>query len=181
MSRIGRKTITIPNGVEVTVNGLDLSAKGKLGSLTVKGHPKIEYKIYENIISVERHGNDILARSLHGLYRSLVQNAVQGVESGFSKKLEMNGVGYRATANGQNLELAVGFSHPVKIIAPEGINFSVERNTNITVSGIDKQAVGEIAAKIRKVRPPEPYKGKGIKYADEIIKRKAGKTAKTGA
>lgn len=181
MSRIGRKLITIPAGVEVIKNGFDLSVKGSLGQLVVKGHPKINYLIENGKISVERKGNDKLARSLHGLYRSLTQNAIVGVDKGFQKKLEMNGVGYRAILNGDKLELSVGFSHPVNIEAPEGISFHVEKNTQITVKGIDKQLVGEISAKIRKIRPPEPYKGKGIKYSDEIIKRKAGKTAKAGA
>lgn len=181
MSRIGKKIIKIIEGVSVSQDGIDLIIRGEKGQLIVKGHNKISYIINDGVIEVKTNGNDKFARSLHGLYRSLVFNAIEGVKNGFEKKLEMKGVGYRATASGNTIELNVGFSHPVKITAPEGVEFLVEKNTNITVRGIDKQLVGEIAAQIRKVRPPEPYKGKGIKYIDEIIKRKAGKTAKSGA
>ncbi len=181
MSRIGKKIIIKPESVQIKKIGINLEIVGPKGTLTVNGHPKIYYDIDDNKISVIAKSKDKLSRSLHGLYRSLVNNAIIGVTEGFKKKLEMKGVGYRATVNNNILELNVGFSHPVTVEAPHGIEITVEKNTNIHILGIDKQLVGEYAAKIRKVRLPEPYKGKGIKYSDEIIKRKAGKTAKTGA
>ena len=181
MSRIGKKLITIADNVTCERVGIDLIIKGPKGELKVNGNHKIDYQIKEKTVEIIRHGNDKIARSLHGLYRSLVNNAITGVTEGYTKTLEMNGVGYRASVSNGVLDLLVGFSHPVKIEAPEGIEFQVEKNTTIHIKGMDKQIVGEMAAKIRKVRPPEPYKGKGIKYSDEIIKRKAGKTAKSGA
>lgn len=181
MSRIGKKSIEFNNNITIKQDGLDLIISGPKGELMIKGHHKINYELEVDKINVVRKGNDKSSRALHGLYRSLVNNAIEGVNQGFQKTLEMKGVGYRAVVKDSIIELNVGFSHPIIIKAPEGIEFNVEKNTIISVKGIDKQLVGEIAAQIRKVRPPEPYKGKGIKYSDEVVKRKAGKTAKSGA
>lgn len=176
MSRIGDLPIAIPEKVEVTVNGQQVKVKGPLGELEKTFKPGININVSEEEIIVNRNGEDITARSMHGLVRSLIEGMVEGVNKGFEKKLEMVGVGYNAQVQGKNLKLEVGYSHPV-IIEPEGeISFEVEKNTNITVKGIDKQRVGDTAAKIREVRKPEPYKGKGIKYVGEHIRRKVGKT-----
>ncbi|SFL91147.1 50S ribosomal protein L6 [Halanaerobium salsuginis] len=176
MSRIGDLPIAIPEKVEVTVNGQQVKVKGPLGELEKTFKPGININVSEGEIIVNRNGEDITARSMHGLVRSLIEGMVEGVNKGFEKKLEMVGVGYNAQVQGKNLKLEVGYSHPV-IIEPEGeISFEVEKNTNITVKGIDKQRVGDTAAKIREVRKPEPYKGKGIKYVGEHIRRKVGKT-----
>jgi large subunit ribosomal protein L6 len=179
MSRIGRKSIPVPAGVEVTIEGPTVKVKGPKGSL--------QHTLAEPI-SVERgEGGELLvtrpnderkAKELHGLSRTLVANMIVGVTEGYRKSLEINGTGYRVTAKGQDLEFALGYSHPVLVTAPEGITFTVERPTLFHVSGIDKQLVGEVSAKIRKIRPPEPYKGKGVKYSDEVIRRKAGKAGK---
>src|SRR3954468_6122324 len=179
MSRIGRKSIPVPAGVEVTIEGLTVKVKGPKGALQ---HTLVEP------ISVERgDGGELLvtrpnderkAKELHGLSRTLVANMIVGVTEGYRKSLEINGTGYRVTAKGNDLEFALGFSHPVTVPAPEGITFTVERPTQFTVAGIDKQLVGEVAANIRKIRPPEPYKGKGVKYQGEVIRRKAGKAGK---
>ena len=179
MSRIGRKSIPVPAGVEVTIDGPTVKVKGPKGSL--------QHTLAEPI-SVERgEGGELLvtrpnderkAKELHGLSRTLVANMIVGVTEGYRKSLEINGTGYRVTAKGQDLEFALGYSHPVLVTAPEGITFTVERPTLFHVSGIDKQLVGEVSAKIRKIRPPEPYKGKGVKYSDEVIRRKAGKAGK---
>ena len=178
MSRIGKLPIAIPEGVEVTINGQVVTAKGPLGTEVVEVRPEITVKKEENTIVVTRANDDRKSRSLHGLSRTLVANAVNGVKNGFEKKLEIVGVGYRAAMEGNTLNLALGYSHPVAIVAPEGIKIVVEANTKITVSGANKQAVGDVAAEIRSKRPPEVYKGKGIKYAGEYIRRKAGKTGK---
>ena len=178
MSRIGKLPIAIPEGVEVTINGQEVTAKGPLGTEVVNVRPEITVKKEENTIVVTRANDDRKSRSLHGLSRTLVANAVNGVKNGFEKKLEIVGVGYRAAMEGNTLNLALGYSHPVHIVAPEGIKIVVEANTKITVSGANKQAVGDVAAEIRSKRPPEVYKGKGIKYAGEYIRRKAGKTGK---
>ncbi len=180
MSRIGNKPITIPSGVTVTLTDNLVQANGPKGMFEVKIHPKASITIGEGVVTVGRHGNDRLARAIHGLTRMLVSNAIEGVSAGFTKKLEMVGTGYRAQTDGSKLTLSVGFSHPVEMTAPEGIAFGVEKNTLISVSGIDKQAVGQIAANIRAVRKPEPYKGKGIRYEGEHVRRKAGKAAKAG-
>ena len=178
MSRIGKLPIEIPAGVEVTIEGQKVTAKGPLGTEVVEVRPEITVKKEENVIVVTRANDDRRSRSLHGLSRTLVANAVNGVKNGFTKKLEIVGVGYRAAMNGNTLNLTLGYSHPVDIVAPEGIKIAVEANTKITVSGANKQAVGDIAALIRSKRPPEVYKGKGIKYEGEYIRRKAGKTGK---
>lgn len=181
MSRIGKKTIIIPKDVEVKINDGEVVVKGKKGELSQKVSHQFELSlsassddssINELIITPKNKEKDSFA--LWGLFRSLIFNMVQGVNEGFEKKLEINGVGYRAIVEGKTLVLSLGLSHPVKIEAPENIEFKVEKNV-ITVSGIDKQLIGQIAAKIRDQKKPEPYKGKGIKYADEIIRRKTGK------
>lgn len=180
MSRIGTKLIQIPDGVTVSLDANTLHASGAKGKLEVLIPSKINLAIEDNMIKITRGGTDRLARSLHGLTRQLVANAVEGVHAGFTKKLEMHGIGYRSETNGQKITLLVGFTHPVVIEAPEGITFTVEKNTLISVHGIDKQKVGQVAANIRQVRKPEPYKGKGIRYEGEYVRRKAGKAAKTG-
>lgn len=178
MSRIGKLPVVIPEGVEVTINGQVVTAKGPLGTETVELRPEVKVEKVDNTVVVTRINDDRKSRSLHGLSRTLVSNAVNGVKTGFTKKLEIVGVGYRAAMQGNTLNLALGYSHPVNIEAPEGIKIAVEANTKITISGANKQAVGDIAATIRSKRPPEVYKGKGIKYAGEYIRRKAGKTGK---
>ena len=178
MSRIGKLPVAIPDGVEVKVEGQVVTAKGPLGTETVTIRPEIKVELKDNTIVLTRENDDRKARSLHGLSRTLVNNAVQGVKSGFTKKLEIVGVGYRAAMQGNTLNLALGYSHPIDITAPEGIKIAVDQNTKITITGANKQAVGDIAALIRSKRPPEVYKGKGVKYEGEHIRRKAGKTGK---
>ena len=178
MSRIGKLPIEIPAGVEVTIDGQVITAKGPLGTEVVEIRPEITVKKEENKIVVTRANDDRKSRSLHGLSRTLVANAVNGVKNGFTKKLEIVGVGYRAAMEGNKLNLTLGYSHPVSVEAPEGIKIAVEANTKITITGANKQAVGDIAALIRSKRAPEVYKGKGIKYEGEYIRRKAGKTGK---
>ena len=167
--------ITIPKGVEVTLNPDVIEVKGPKGTLTTPTHEKITYSINDNIIEVKRVDDTRVARAQHGLRRTLLFNTVEGVSKGFEKVLEVIGVGYKVAAKPNLVELAVGFSHPVKMDLPKGIEAKVEGN-KLTIMGADKQLVGEVAARIRRIRPPEPYKGKGIKYADEIIRRKAGKS-----
>lgn len=178
MSRIGKSPITIPAGVEISIEGANVRVKGPKGSLETGVHPDMKLEIAEGILTVSRPSDVREHRSLHGLTRSLVANMVEGVTTGFSRGLEIQGVGYRASLKGKDIELLVGYSHPVLIEAPEGITFTVETPTKIVVSGSDKQHVGQIAANIRSVRPPEPYKGKGIRYEGEYVRRKAGKAAK---
>ncbi len=178
MSRIGKIPVIIPAGVEVKIDGQTVTAKGPLGTEEVTIRPEIKLEVKDNEIILTRENDDRKSRSLHGLSRTLVANAVHGVKDGFTKKLEIVGVGYRAAMQGNTLNLALGYSHPVDIEAPEGIKITVEQNTKITVTGANKQAVGDIAALIRSKRPPEVYKGKGIKYEGEHIRRKAGKTGK---
>ncbi len=178
MSRIGKLPVVIPEGVEVTINGQVVAAKGPLGTETVEVRPEIKIEKVDNTIVLTRINDERKSRSLHGLSRTLVSNAVNGVKTGFVKKLEIVGVGYRAAMQGSTLNLSLGYSHPVDIVAPQGIKIEVDQNTKITVSGANKQLVGDIAALIRSKRPPEVYKGKGIKYEGEHIRRKAGKTGK---
>ena len=178
MSRIGKIPVEIPAGVEIKLEGQTITAKGPLGTETVTVRPEIKIEQNGNVLNVTRINDDRKSRSLHGLSRTLVANAVKGVKDGFTKKLEIVGVGYRAAMDGNTLNLALGYSHPVNIVAPEGIKITVEANTKITITGANKQAVGDIAALIRSKRPPEVYKGKGIKYQGEYIRRKAGKTGK---
>lgn len=177
MSRIGKLPITVPSGVDVAINGSDVSVKGPKGELGMSIDGPIEAKLEENVITVTRPDEERESRSLHGLTRTLINNMIVGVTEGYSKKLELHGTGYRVVAKGSGLELQLGFSHPIEVAAPEGINFAIEGNT-ITVSGIDKQLVGETAANIRKLRVTEPYKAKGIRYEGETIRRKAGKAGK---
>ncbi len=179
MSRIGKLPVPVPSGVEVQIDGDTVTVTGPKGTLshTLAGGITVE-KSDDGSLSVARPNDERDAKALHGLSRTLVANMVTGVTQGFEKKLEIVGVGYRVQAKGANLEFALGFSHPVVVEAPDGITFSVESPTKFAVQGIDKQAVGQTAANIRKLRKPEPYKGKGIRYADERIRRKAGKAGK---
>jgi large subunit ribosomal protein L6 len=178
VSRIGRSPITIPQGVDVSLSGNRITVKGPKATLQSDFHPEMVVSVQDGVLTVSRPTDERNHRALHGLTRSLIANMVHGVTEGFSKVLEIQGVGYRATAKGKNIELAVGYSHPVPIAAPEGITFTVETPTRVIVSGADKQLVGQIAADIRAHRPPDPYKGKGIRYEGEYVRRKAGKAAK---
>lgn len=180
MSRIGRKPIVIPQGVQIEVNGNNVRVKGPKGELNQNVHPEMKLVLDGSVLHVERPSDEKKHRSLHGLTRTLVSNMVDGVTKGFSKALDINGVGYRATKQGSNLQLTIGYSHPVEIKPFEQIEFEVPVPTKIIVKGIDKQAVGQMAAQIRSIREPEPYKGKGIKYENEVIRRKAGKAGKAG-
>jgi large subunit ribosomal protein L6 len=177
MSRVGKNPIQIPNGVEVIIEGSKVRAKGPKGELEKKFSPEITIRKDENVIYVERFSESNRHKSLHGLTRTLVANMVNGVSTGFEKTLEIVGVGYRAALKGSNLEIQVGYSHPAVVSKTEGIEFEVPAPNKIVVKGADKQLVGEVAAEIRAIRKPEPYKGKGIKYAGEHIRRKVGKTA----
>nr|YP_010338162.1 ribosomal protein L6 [Erythrolobus coxiae]UNJ17747.1 ribosomal protein L6 [Erythrolobus coxiae] len=178
MSRIGKKIIVIPSQVKVEIKSKEVLCKGPKGNLSYTLPDNIDIDINENIIQLSQSSSDKQSKSLYGLARSLVNNLIIGVSEGFSKRLELQGVGYRSQISGQNLILNVGYSHPVTIEPPQGIKIEVENNTNIIVSGIDKQAVGQMAAVIRSIRPPEPYKGKGIRYLGEKVQRKVGKTGK---
>jgi large subunit ribosomal protein L6 len=177
VSRIGRAPIPVPSGVEVTLDGQRVAVKGPKGELGLAVSEPIQVQHEDDELRVVRPTDRAPHRALHGLTRSLIANMVTGVTDGFSRELEIVGVGYRAQVKGQNLELAVGYSHPVTMEPPEGITFEAPEPTRVVVSGIDKQAVGQVAAEVRKVRPPEPYKGKGIRYAGEDVRRKVGKRA----
>jgi len=178
MSRIGKQPIAIPKGVEVSVDGARVAVKGPRGSLEQAFHRDMRIVQQDGTLRVERPSDEREHRSLHGLTRTLLANMVEGVTNGFEKRLEIVGVGYRATLKGNDLELALGFSHPVTIPAPPGIEFEVPAVNRIVVRGIDKQLVGEVAAEIRQLRKPEPYKGKGVRYEGEYVRKKAGKAAK---
>ena len=178
MSRIGKKPIEIPQGVEVKIEGHTITVKGPHGTEVVKIRPEIEVKVEDNHIVLSKIGESRETDALYGLSRTLVANAVHGVKEQFEKKLEIQGVGYRANMEGKNLNLALGYSHPVIVVPPEGITISVEANTKISVKGSNKQTVGDVAAYIRSKRPPEVYKGKGVRYEGEHIRRKAGKAGK---
>jgi large subunit ribosomal protein L6 len=178
MSRIGRLPIVIPTGVDVKIDGSAVSVKGPKGELALTIASPIEAKIEDGQILVTRPDDERESRSLHGLTRTLISNQIIGVTEGYTKGLEIVGTGFRVAAKGQSLEFALGFSHSITVDPPAGISFTVEGNTKITVAGIDKQAVGEVAANIRKLRKPEPYKGKGVRYAGEVVRRKAGKSGK---
>lgn len=177
MSRIGKQPVEMPEGVSLAVSGQTIEVSGPKGTLERKLAKGLEVKTDKGQIIVSPKKSDKKYRALHGTFRALIANMVKGVSEGWSKELELVGTGYRAEASDKDLILSVGYSHPVKIEAPEGISFEIEK-TKITVNGIDKELVGKIAAEIRRVRPPEPYKGKGIKYKDEIVRRKPGKAAK---
>ncbi len=176
MSRVGKQPIAVPAGVDVQLTRNLIKVKGPKGELEWEFHPELTVSAGDGQIKVLRPNDQKVYRALHGLTRSLISNMVTGVTSGFKKDLEIVGVGYRANVEGSKLVLQLGFSHPVHFPIPAGISIEVEKQTKVSISGIDKQQVGQVAANIRSVRPPEPYKGKGVKYADEIIKRKAGKS-----
>ena len=179
MSRIGKQPVPVPAGVDVTIDGQNVSVKGPKGTLSLDiAEPIVVARNDDGAIVVTRPNDERLNRSLHGLSRTLVANLVTGVTEGYTRKMEIFGVGYRVVAKGSNLEFALGYSHPVLIEAPEGITFAVETPTKFSVSGIDKQKVGQISAVIRRLRRPDPYKGKGIRYEGEQIRRKVGKTGK---
>ena len=177
MSRIGKLPIQIPSGVTITVDSDVISVKGSKGDLTVPHLSDVTVTVEDSVATVTRNNEERIAKAQHGLQRALLFNAVEGITKGFEKKLEVNGVGFRVATSNNVLDMSLGFSHPVKYVAPAGIAVTNEKMT-ITVSGIDKQQVGQVAAEIRALKKPEPYKGKGIKYADEVILRKAGKTGK---
>ena len=178
MSRIGRMPVTIPSGVDVTINGREVTVTGPKGKLSLEVAEPIEVSQRDGVITVTRPNDEGNVRALHGLSRSLVANMVTGVTEGYRKTLEIVGVGYRVQAKGPNLEFSLGFSHPVTVSPPEGITLRVETPTRLVVEGIDKQQVGEVAANIRKLRKPDPYKGKGLRYSGEHIRRKVGKAGK---
>ena len=180
MSRIGKLPVAIPAGVEVNVEGSTVTVKGALGTLSRTMNSNMLIKVEDNAVVVERPNDNKENRSLHGLTRTLIANMVEGVSKGYSKELEINGIGYRAAMTGNALELNIGYSHKVIMAQPEGIKIEVPNPNKIIISGPDKQKVGQFAAEVREKRPPEPYKGKGIKYADEHIRRKEGKTGKGG-
>lgn len=175
MSRIGRKAIALPKGVEVTIDGQHVAVKGAKGTLEMNVMPNISVKVEDGQIHVDRASEEKAVRAAHGMTRALINNMVCGVTDGFSKTLEIVGVGYRAQMQGKNLQLTLGFSHPVDVTPPEGIEFACESPIKIIIRGIDKQLVGQVASNVRGYRPPEPYKGKGIRYAGEYVIRKAGK------
>ncbi|CRK60032.1 LSU ribosomal protein L6p (L9e) [Alloactinosynnema sp. L-07] len=179
MSRIGRLPIPVPTGVDINIDGQNVSVKGPKGTLAITvSEPIVVERAEDGTLAVTRPNDERQNRALHGLTRSLVNNLVVGVTAGYEKKMEIHGVGYRVAAKGSDLEFALGYSHPVKVTAPDGITFTVESPTKFSVSGINKQQVGEVAANIRKLRKPDPYKGKGVRYSGEKIRRKVGKTGK---
>lgn len=178
MSRIGRLPIDVPTGVTVDIAGQSVTVKGPKGSLNFVVAEPIEVSQTDGVLAVTRPDDERRSRALHGLSRTLISNMVIGVTSGYEKSLELVGTGYRVAAKGTDLEFQLGFSHPVLVSAPEGISFQVESPVKLKISGIDKQKVGEVAANIRKIRPPEPYKGKGVRYEGEVVRRKAGKAGK---
>jgi large subunit ribosomal protein L6 len=176
MSRIGNAPVSLPGGVDVAIEGATITVKGSKGTLSRTFSDRVSFSQAEGVVTVARSDDERDSRALHGLSRALLRNMVVGVSEGFRRELNLVGVGYRAAAAGKGIELLVGFSHPVKIPAIDGITFEVPEPTKIVVTGIDKELVGPVAANIRSVRPPEPYKGKGIRYSDEIVRRKAGKS-----
>jgi large subunit ribosomal protein L6 len=178
MSRIGRKPIPVPSGVEVKLQGTHLTVKGPKGTLERDIHPSMTLKIGDGVVEVERPNDERENRALHGLTRALISNMVTGVTEGFTRNLEIQGVGYRAASKGKGIEFALGYSHSIQFDPPQGITLEVEGTNKVMVSGTDKQMVGQVAANIRELRPPEPYKGKGIRYEGERVRRKAGKAAK---
>jgi len=181
MSRIGKLPVTVPNGVDVTVNGQEVSVKGPKGELKRTFHPLVKVDRADSTLSVVRANESQQAKAIHGLSRSLLANMVTGVATGYVRDLEISGTGYRATLAGKKLQLALGYSHPIEIDPPAGISFALETPQKVRVAGADKEVVGETAAKIRALRVPDPYKAKGVKYAGEYIRRKAGKAGKVGA
>ena len=178
MSRVGNKPIDLPSGVDLKVDGTSVTVKGSKGELSRQFSERIGFAVDDGVVTVTRPDDSRESKALHGLSRALLNNMVVGVSQGFTKDLEIQGVGYRAALKGRDVELQVGFSHPVVVTAPEGVTLEVPEPTKISVSGIDKEVVGQVAADIRSIRPPEPYKGKGIRYAGEHVRRKAGKAGK---
>lgn len=178
MSRIGKMPVTVPSGVDIKIDGTHVTVKGSKGELNRDFHDRMSFEIEDGEIVVNRPDDTRESKALHGLSRALLNNMVVGVSDGFAKELEIQGVGYRAALKGKDVELQVGFSHSVLVEAPDGITFEVPEPTRINITGIDKEKVGQAAANIRKVRPPEPYKGKGIRYVGEYVRRKAGKAGK---
>ena len=178
MSRIGNKPVDIPAGVTITQNGTTVTVKGPKGELTRTFNEELTYKLEDNTLEVVRPSDSKAHKTIHGTTRALIANMVEGVSKGFEKNLELIGVGYRAQMQGKNLILNVGYSHPIEIVAEEGITLSVDKNTKVKVEGISKERVGAIASNIRATRPPEPYKGKGVRYEGEYVRRKEGKTGK---
>ncbi|MEQ1737216.1 MAG: 50S ribosomal protein L6 [Rhodoglobus sp.] len=178
MSRIGRLPIAIPAGVEIKIDGQQVAVKGPKGELSLSVKAPITVAIEDGQIQVTRPDDERESRSLHGLTRTLIANQIIGVTEGYTKGLEVVGTGYRVQSKGNSIEFALGYSHSITVDPPQGLSFAIEGNNQITVSGIDKQAVGEVAANIRKLRKPEPYKGKGVRYAGEVVRRKAGKSGK---
>ncbi len=178
MSRIGRNPITVPSGVEVSIDGREVTVKGPKGTLSHTVAEPIEVNLEDGKVVVSRPNDINKVRGLHGLTRTLINNMVVGVTEGFKKTLEIQGVGYRVVAKGKNLEFSLGYSHPITVEPPEGITFKVEKPTQLVVEGLDKQKVGEVAANIRKLRRPDPYKGKGVRYEGEYVRRKVGKAGK---
>jgi large subunit ribosomal protein L6 len=176
MSRIGKKPVTVPQGVTLDLKGSEVAVKGPKGELRRQLHPEMQLALANGIFTVSRPSEEQKHKALHGLTRTLVQNMIDGVSKGFTKTLEIQGVGYKAEAKPYGVNLVVGFSHPVKYEAPKGIKISVENNTTVKIEGADKEKVGQVAAELRAVRPPEPYKGKGVRYQGEQVRRKAGKT-----
>jgi large subunit ribosomal protein L6 len=181
MSRIGAQPIKIPSGVDVSIDGADVHVKGPKGQLSQRVHAEMTVELVDGQVLVGRPNDEKPSKSLHGLTRTLIANMVEGVTTGYRKTLEITGVGYRAGRVGPSLTLTVGYSHPVQVLPPAGISFEVETPTRFHVVGFDKQLVGETAARVRKIRPPEPYLGKGIRYSTERVRRKAGKAGKVGA
>lgn len=180
MSRIGRKPVTVASGVTVRLDDRSVTVKGPKGELAAKVHPNIAVDVKDSTVEVKRASDRKEDKALHGLWRALIQNMVVGVSQGFTRKLELVGVGYRAEMKGKTLQLLLGYSHPILFRAPDGVKIETPTQTSITVSGIDKEIVGMVASKIRSFRPPEPYKGKGVKYEGEHVRRKAGKAAAAG-
>ena len=175
MSRIGKEPIQIPDGIKVALDGRTFSAEGPKGRIELAVVPEMTVTIDDGTVTVARQGNSGPHRARHGMTRALLANAVQGAAQGFTRQLEINGVGYRAEVKGREVHLALGYSHPVVYAIPDGVDIEIDKNNKITIQGADKQLVGQVAAEIRALRKPEPYKGKGIKYVDEVIRRKAGK------
>ena len=178
MSRIGKKPVALPKGVKVTIHGAEAVVEGSKGTLRCPIHAGITVDVQADSINLTRVSDEAQYRAFHGLTRALINNAVLGVTTGWKKELDIVGVGYKAAMEGPSLRLDLGYSHPINYSAPEGITIAVEKNTHLTVTGIDRQLVGQVAADIRKFRKPEPYKGKGVQYTGEVIRRKAGKTGK---
>jgi large subunit ribosomal protein L6 len=179
MSRTGKKPIPIPEKVKVSLEGREVRVEGPLGKLNYSLTEEVDVKVQNNQVEVSRKGDQPVFRAQHGLTRALIVNMVRGVSQGFTKELDIQGVGYRAELKGDVLNLALGFSHPVEFPIPAGIKIKVDKQTHVVISGFDKMLVGQVAANIRELRGPEPYKGKGIRYSDEVVRRKAGKTAAT--